>query len=114
MKFFCLILTLISISSPAQLTKSCFDKNGVSVDESISEYCTIGRAHRILSRNTRDSIWVYVDTVRAYFTGTTQLKFIKVYDAKGVENGNNIEFYPNGKIKYRGSVRNGERAGYFT
>jgi TonB family protein len=106
---FCCCLS-ISLSAQKYYTEF-FDKDGKPVSEAKSAYFVIGKYVWLLDVNN-DTILSYVDTVRAYYTQTKSLKFIKIYDKKGVQNGDYIEYYPNRKISKQGKKSNGLDIGY--
>jgi TonB family protein len=97
-----------------QLSKECFRENGTLVDEKDSEYCVVGKkVWRIDAQPGKtDTVDSYVDTVRAYYTKSRKLKFLKIYDQKGFLEGNFVEYFLNGKMKEQGSYKNGNKSGY--
>jgi TonB family protein len=109
-----IIFILVSFPLQAQLSKVCYDGNDNVVDENVSEYCVVGkRVIRIDKTATfRDSVVAFVDTVSAYYTATKKIKFVKIYSAQGLEHGNYVEYYANGKIKELGTAKNGFKNGF--
>jgi TonB family protein len=100
------------------LSKDCFDAAGKAVDESASEYCVVGKKVMRIDDHglgVKDTVESYIDTVNAYYTGADpKLKFLKIYSDAGFEEGNFVEFYPSGRLKERGSYKQGNKVGYIT
>jgi TonB family protein len=112
MKICLFFLLTLCASAYGQLTKVCYDKNQKASDESMSDYCVVGKVVQLAAfPGSRDSVWHFVDTVQAYYTASKKIKFLKIYDADGLEDGNYIEYFADGKIKERGAWRKGRRAG---
>jgi TonB family protein len=105
--FFCLSISL----SGQEYYTEFFNKEGRPVSRAESEYYVIGKNVWLLDISN-DTILSYVDTVKAYYSQTKSLKFIKIYDKKGIQNGDFIEYYPNRKIKKQGKKSNGLDVGY--
>jgi TonB family protein len=104
------------LASSQNLVKECFNGEDKPVDESLAAYCVVGK--KILridsdgASDFRDTVESYVDTVKAYYAGDKKPKWLKIYNDKGYEDGNFIEFYPSGRLKERGSYKDGSRIGY--
>jgi TonB family protein len=105
--FFCLSTHL----SAQQYYTDFFDEDGKPVKETESDYFVVGKNVWLLDTNN-DTVLSYVDTVRAYYTQTKSVKFIKIYDKNGIQNGDYIEYYPNRKIRKQGKKSNGLDTGY--
>jgi hypothetical protein len=111
-RFFLLIFSTISYSFAQEISKECFNKNGTSDEESNSEYCVIGKkVLRIEGIGKTDTVETYIDTVKAYYSGINKIKFVKLYNSQGFQDGNFVEFFPSGKMKERGSYKNGRKVG---
>ena len=109
--FFCVIG--VSALSAQPIVRECFDKKGI-VDEANSEYCVVGK--KVLRLDEKgsgryDTVKSYVDTVRAFYTSTNKLKFLRIYNQDAYREGNFEEYYPNGNIKESGSFKKGHKSG---
>lgn len=106
-------LLTLPIALHAQLSKECFNRNGELVEESESEYCVVGE--RILriekAQGYVDSVLTYVDTVTSYYSADKKIKSLKIFNAKGLQHGNYIEYYPNTKLKEVGRSVDGYKEG---
>jgi TonB family protein len=118
-----LLLLAFSLFSPPlfsqTLSKDCFTARGILTDdETASEYCIIGkkvlRVDDYMAGMVKDTVESYVDTVKAYYSQTGKIKFIKIYNIYGREEGGYVAFYPNGKTKERGTYTNGVPTGLVT
>lgn len=88
-----------------------FNIEGEVTTQERSNYFVIGKNVWWLDNNS-DTVLSYIDTVRAYYTQSKALKFIKIYDRKGIQNGEFIEYHPNRKIKKRGTKVDGRNIGF--
>lgn len=117
LRFLLLTFFITTHSFAQELSKECFNKTGTLDEEANSEYCVIGKKVLRIDLNEAgytDTVETYIDTVRAYYTTIIKIKFIKLYDAEGYQDGNFVEYFANGKTKERGSYKNDRRTGYIT
>jgi hypothetical protein len=114
---FLLILSSTQLFSQG-LSKDCFDAMGKAADEVNSAYCVVGKKLLRIEdhgQGIKDTVETYTDTVSAYYTGVDHKpRFLKIYNADGYEDGNFVEFYPTGRLKERGSYKQGKKIGYVT
>jgi TonB family protein len=112
MKIYLIFLSAICTTTYGQLTKICYDGKNLPADEVASEYCVVGKIVDFrLFPGSRDSMWHFVDTVRAYYTASKKIKFLKIFNTDGLEDGNYIEYFPDGRIKERGASEKGKKIG---
>lgn len=116
------ILSLLLMVSGAcfsqQLVTTCFDSNDNPIAEVASSYCLTGKKILKLSKSkisgVTDSVELFVDTVKAFYSKTRTLKFVKYYDSQGNLQGDYLEFFPSGELKAKGSYKDGVKSGITT
>lgn len=114
MKNSLIVLTLLAcLPCYAQLSKVCYDNENNAVDEVASDFCMVGKIVEIpILPGSKETVWHFVDTVRGYFNDTKKMKFLKIYNEHGLEHGNYIEWYADGKVKERGAMNLGRKTGF--
>lgn len=112
-KAFFLFLCIYTNLAAQEYQTEFFNEAGKVTTQEGSNYFVIGKNVWWLDKNS-DTVLSYVDTVRAYYTQSKNLKFIRIYDPKGFQNGAFIEYYPNGKVKKRGTKIDGRNSGFVT